>query len=671
MMVDRLVKVLLVEDNASHAELVRAALARASLTSFDVTHVASLAAARESLAARECDVVLLDLALPDASGLEGLVRIRQEHPDLAVVVLTCNSDPSLAVETASAGALDYVYKGDMTAHLLERVLRHAVQRQDVLLQIRSANESLNHKNAELEEVNAILDRRNEELRLAWDLLERKNQRLTQLNEMAQQFVDNVSHDFRTPLTVIKEYAGILRDGLAGAVSERQQKYLSIVDDRADDLAIMVDDMLDVSRFDAGLLGVWRRESRIHDILGRVCPILERKAVAKKVTLHVCMDEDLPAVYCDPDKTGRMITNLAVNAIKFCGEGGVVELWARRVADSPQVVIGVTDNGPGMSAENLTKIFQRFHRLERRDRAGAAGFGLGLSIAKDLAGLNLSEIEVESEPGKGSTFSFHLPVWDVASLPEQYLGHLRRSDPEQAASVTLILATVGAPMAAAESFAVDEFLQHMLRGTDFVLRVGPHKWLVLAQCVEVEAERMLKRVEEAWALSNRTTPLAPLPRIELEARGTWSGSSRDGEIIARCRTETASVGDALAGAKILVTDDDREFVEGLRIRLEAIGCRVVTAYDGPSAVETAASEQPDVILMEHSLAGMNGLEALAELRGGEGTRGIPVVILSASTRERQKALDDGARFYLQKPCRFETVAAALREAMAAPCPVDCG
>jgi len=665
-MAEMRIRVLLVEDNASHAELIRATLARAQLTSFELTHVSCLAAAQESLSTCECDVVLLDLGLPDASGLESLLAIREQSPDLAAVILTCNEDPSLAVATASAGALDYVYKGDMTARLLERVLRHAVQRQQELLAIRGANESLNRKNAELEEVNQLLDQRNVELQNARDLLDRKNQRLALLNEMAQQFVDNVSHDFRTPLTVIKEYVGIIRDGLAGSVSEKQQKYLGIVDDRVEDLAIMVDDMLDMSRLDAGLLSVWRRKSRVHDVLGHVCPILERKAAAKNVMLDIRVDEDLPAVYCDPDKIGRVVTNLAVNAIKFCEHGGLVKLWAERAADPTQIVIGVTDNGPGMSPEIVHKIFERFHQAGRADRGRTEGFGLGLSIAKELADLNLSDIHVESEPGTGSTFSFSLPLCDPAELPGRYLSHISRHDPGQTASVSLIVATVEAPIEPVASAAVDEFLQHTFRGTDFVLRVAPHKWLVLAQCVGVEVDRMLGRIEEAWALSNRNMPTMQLPKIDFETRGTWSGESRGAEIVARCQAETASACQGLAGASVLVVDHDRQFVEGMEIRLQAVGYRVLAAFDGQSAVDAAVANRPDAILMEDGLLAASGLEVIEELQNRAEAKDIPVVMLSASTRGREQALDRGVRFHFQKPCDFETVAAALREAIAEPC-----
>jgi len=125
-----------------------------------------------------------------------------------------------------------------------------------------------------------------------------------------------------------------------------------VEDRADDLAIMVDDMLDVSKLEAGLLSAWRRETRMCDIFGHVRPVLERKAAVKKVRLTFSVDEDLPIVYCDYEKVGRVIINLVTNAIKFCGNGGSVKLMATNSDKSSEIEVMVEDDGPGISEDNL-------------------------------------------------------------------------------------------------------------------------------------------------------------------------------------------------------------------------------------------------------------------------------------------------------------------------------
>src|SRR5690606_16188025 len=151
------------------------------------------------------------------------------------------------------------------------------------------------------------------------LLKRKNRRLKRLYETAHRFVDNVSHEFRTPLTVIKEYVGLVHDGVLGGLSEEQADMLEVVTDRADDLNNMVNDMLDISKLDAGMLGLWRKTCNVSDMIERVRPSLERKSHLKQVAIEFDIPETLPQVFCDDEKIGRVIVNLAINAIKFSGD----------------------------------------------------------------------------------------------------------------------------------------------------------------------------------------------------------------------------------------------------------------------------------------------------------------------------------------------------------------
>ncbi|MEE8452148.1 MAG: response regulator [Thermoguttaceae bacterium] len=181
-------RVLLVEDDSDHAEFIMQSLGSAGLTTFEFEHVDCLAAAKATLATNDFEVVLLDLGLPDASGFEALREVRSQCQDLPIVVLTSNSDPSAGVEAAQHGAQDYMFKGDVTVQSLERILRYAVGRQQMYLQLHRANELLDQKNAELQDANRLLDQ--------------KNVRLAQLYETAQQFVDNVSHEHRDPRVLV-------------------------------------------------------------------------------------------------------------------------------------------------------------------------------------------------------------------------------------------------------------------------------------------------------------------------------------------------------------------------------------------------------------------------------------------------------------------------------------
>jgi len=258
-------------------------------------------------------------------------------------------------------------------------------------------------------------------------LEKKNTRLAELNAMATRFVDNVSHEFRTPLTVIKGYSEILEQGLAGPISNQQREYLRTVLDRTRDLTQMVDDLLDTSKLRAGCLRVDRVALRVDDVFAPLKSAIEHKAQANKITVHKAFDPDLPLFYGDAEKIGRVVLNLVVNAMKFSDEGSAITIWGRR-RDQDQVEFGVTDQGPGISKENLALIFDRFKQVGDPQRSSTKGFGLGLNIANELVSMNLGSMHVQSELGKGSTFSFTVPCFDTRAILACYIKH----DPRPAA-----------------------------------------------------------------------------------------------------------------------------------------------------------------------------------------------------------------------------------------------
>ena len=222
------IRVLLVDDDRGDAELTRRALTEIGNPCFAVESAAGLDEAIKRLAEHDFDVALLDLGLPDSQGTETLKRFRAvSRDDMPIIVLTGLVDERTALEAVGSGAQDYITKDDIASNLLARSIRYALHRQHLLHQVKTTNE----------------------------LLEERNRRLAQLYDTAQQFVENVSHEFRTPLTVIREFTSIIRDGLDGPVTAKQKDHLNKVLNRTDDLSLMVDDMLDISRLEAGLLGI--------------------------------------------------------------------------------------------------------------------------------------------------------------------------------------------------------------------------------------------------------------------------------------------------------------------------------------------------------------------------------------------------------------------------------
>lgn len=497
-------KMLLLEDNQADAQLQLRTI-NALYPSGQCDLAACLGDALTFLAKTSYVAILTDLNLPDAGNLEVLDALRAAAPLTPIIVMTGINDRTVTDAALARGAQDYLVKGTIESQALERSIRHAVQRQ----------QALNEKTC-------LLD----ELQQARQLLSRKNTRLKRLYRTAQEFVDHVSHEFRTPLSVIKEYASLIHDGIVGPVEKEQRQLLKIIDDRADDLNIMVDDMLDVSKLNAGLLGAWRKEACVGEIIQRISPVLERKAAARKVTLRAHIDSDLPVVYCDGEKVGRVIINLVVNAIKYCGEAGKVELWASHDPAAMEVRIGVTDNGPWISPEDLKKIFRRFSQLDRGLRNGRDGFGLGLSIVNELVDANFGTIDVSSQPEQGNTFSFTVPLANPRHVVVKYLQRLQKRH-GGALRISLIRARVERCLDPSLAEAMDSFFYYILRRHDLLFRVSPNEWMLLVASSELEIGSFLQRAAEALADANRNRPFAELPKVQYEHLGSWScGKGRD-------------------------------------------------------------------------------------------------------------------------------------------------
>ena len=240
--------VVIIDDDPGDAELLRRQLDEIPTLNMDFVHYKDTSEALLELTQRDAYVIFLDYQLGKVTGSDVLGWIRGSGDLRPIIVLTGQGDESIAAELMRSGADDYLVKDDITPTGLRRAIANA--RAQFL---RRRGEE--HRRTLLDELEATKVS-----------LEKKNRRLSELYKTAHEFVDNVSHEFRTPLTVIKEFASIVRDGLAGDVTDEQREYLDIVNNRVDDLSIMVDDMLDISKLEAGILGVCRRLCRGDEIV---------------------------------------------------------------------------------------------------------------------------------------------------------------------------------------------------------------------------------------------------------------------------------------------------------------------------------------------------------------------------------------------------------------------
>lgn len=262
----------------------------------------------------------------------------------------------------------------------------------------------------------------------------KNRRLIELTESAHKFVEDVAHEFRTPLSVIKEFASIIADGLGGEVSVKQKEFLNHITGSAGDLAGLIDDFLNSSRLRSNSIRVDRRVCEVDRVIETALPILHSRAASRSIQLSVEIENNLPEIYVDADKMQRSLINLVVNAIKFSDNGSEVCIRAS-MNDEYSVRVGVHDFGSGLPEDSVDELFKRFNQGDADERKLATGFGLGFNIVKEMVTINLGSVDIQSELSQGSVFSFSAPLMGTKSVVHEYLANAVR-DPENTRVVVM-------------------------------------------------------------------------------------------------------------------------------------------------------------------------------------------------------------------------------------------
>jgi signal transduction histidine kinase len=367
-------QVLLVEDNPGDARLIQEMLREAG-PAYPLHRVDRLVPGLEYLAANGADVVLLDLSLPDAQGLDTFRRTRDAAPGVPIVVLSGLADETVAVQAVQEGAQDYLVKGQVDGYLLARAIRYAVERK------------------RLEEERAVLA-----------LRERAAQR--ELERQKNEFFANISHDLRTPLFAIKISVGVLLANEPADLPEPLHRLLANIDTASDQLARLVDDLLELTRLQAGRLQLQRERCDLRALAQRAAQSIEPLAQARGQRLEVVLPPDAVEASVDSARLERVLVNLLSNAHKYGRAGGLIRLQLESAPDA--VCLVVVDDGPGIALADQERIFERFERVQSSAEQ-VAGSGLGLPIARGVVELHGGRLSVESAPGNGATFRVSLPI----------------------------------------------------------------------------------------------------------------------------------------------------------------------------------------------------------------------------------------------------------------------
>lgn len=236
--------------------------------------------------------------------------------------------------------------------------------------------------------------------------------LKELDRMKSDFVAMVSHELRSPVASIQQQLSVILEGLLGDLTERQLKMLKRAKERSSGLLDLMNDLLDLSKIEAGIVVQYKEPLQMEELLGKVHELMLPEAEAKGLRLKVHIESSLPQVNGDRNNLEGVFTNLVSNAIKYTPEGG--EITVRVKGEGENVRVEVSDTGIGISKEALPRIFDRFYRVKSEKTRQIVGTGLGLCIVKRIVDAHLGKISVESEEGGGSNFTVLLPAGSVSS-----------------------------------------------------------------------------------------------------------------------------------------------------------------------------------------------------------------------------------------------------------------
>ncbi|MDQ6939709.1 MAG: ATP-binding protein, partial [Verrucomicrobiota bacterium] len=236
----------------------------------------------------------------------------------------------------------------------------------------------------------------------------------QVEEMRRDFVANVSHELRTPLSIFRGYLETLLDD-PQQPREELVRILEVMDRHADRLTLLVEDILSLAKLESPGARLDLTEIYLPDFLESILRDWEKRFGTKLLTASLAAPQDLPIISADEHRLQEVIYNLLDNAVKYSQPEGKIRLRAERFDES--VRISVSDEGVGIPARDLPRVFERFYRADKARSRQLGGTGLGLSIVKHIAQLHGGSVEAESEPGRGTTISVVLPLRPPSELEE--------------------------------------------------------------------------------------------------------------------------------------------------------------------------------------------------------------------------------------------------------------